>query len=301
MKIVVETCPLCGGNDHELFETVEDADKSLTYQMCRTCGLVFQSPHADEAELKSFYDSGYRMTVQGSEEPTDKDLRIQAGRARHLIEVVRQHVPAVSRHLDLGSSSGSLLRAFKSAYGCESVGIEPGEIYRTRSQEFGIKIFAELSQLETSDQDPFDLVSIIHVLEHIPNPVEFLTDLRKRWMTPDAYLLIEVPNLFGHHSMELAHLLVFSRRTLRQTLNRAGFNLLRLFSHGRPRSPYLKLYLTALASIQQDGKFQRVGDFNSRGVRCRRTVGLWILNYFTERLPGLTWLPLPDREEFPED
>lgn len=301
MKIVVENCPLCGGNDHEPFETVEDAGNSLMYQMCRTCGLVFQSPHADEAELESFYGSGYRLAVQGSEEPTDKDLRIQAGRARHLMKFVRQHVPAVSRHLDLGSSSGALLRSFKSSYGCESVGIEPGEIYRTKSHKLGINVFAELSHMEMSDQDPFDLVSIIHVLEHIPDPVKYLTDLKKRWMTPDSYLLIEVPNLFGHHSMELAHLVAFSSRTLRQTLNMAGFNLLKLFSHGRPRSPYLKLYLTALASIRQDGKYQRVGKYHSRGVRWRRTVGLRILNYLTERLPGLTWLPLPEKEDIPED
>ena len=301
MSVVIENCPLCGGNDHAPFETIKENGQALTYQLCQTCGLVFQSPHADETDLEAFYTSGYRQAVQGAEEPTDKDLRIQAGRARYLVGVVRQYVPALSRHLDIGSSSGALLRAFKSSYGCHSVGIEPGEIYRTRSQEQGVNIYTDLTQLASSDQEPFDLVSIIHVLEHIPDPVKYLIDLRKRWMVADSYLLIEVPNLFGHQSMELAHLTAFSRRTLRQTLYLAGFNLIKLSSHGKPRSPYLKLYVTALASVQPDSKPVRSVKFRSRGVRFRRAIGLSILNYLTEKLPGLTWQALPELEELIEN
>lgn len=293
----VENCPLCGARDHEPFEEIEDAGHTLTYQLCSTCGFVFQSPCLGEAELEAFYTSGYRQVVQGSEEPTDKDLRIQAGRARHLVQILRRDVPAASRHLDIGSSSGTLLRAFHDFFGCDSVGIEPGEAYRLMSQEHGLQVYQDLAHLGSSERAPFDLVSIIHVLEHIQKPIAYLDRLRERWMTSDAYLLVEVPNLFGHQCMEFAHLVTFSARTLRQTLSLAGFDLLGLSSHGKPRSPYLRLYLTALAKVRPDNRQPSGIRFSSRNVRFRRKIGMWTLNYLTEKLPGLTWLPLPEAEE----
>ena len=126
MTMVVEKCPLCGGQDHGPFERHEEAGHALQYRLCRTCGLMLQSPRMSDEELAAFYTSSYRLTVQGTEAPTEKDLRMQAGRARHLVRFSQGRLPAVARHLDIGCSSGALLRAFSRSYGCESVGVEPG-------------------------------------------------------------------------------------------------------------------------------------------------------------------------------
>jgi len=80
-----------------------------------------------------------------------------------------------------------------------------------------LTVYPSLDDLGQADGGRFDLVSMAHVLEHIPNPVEYLSDLRERYLTPDGWLLIEVPNLYAHDSFEIAHSIAFSSHTLRET------------------------------------------------------------------------------------
>ncbi|MCJ7706316.1 MAG: class I SAM-dependent methyltransferase [Anaerolineales bacterium] len=296
MSILVEVCPLCGGRNQTPFESGEDAGQQLHYRLCETCGLVFQSPRMSEEELAAFYASGYRQTVQGSEAPTDKDLRIQAGRARHLVEFCRGRLGPITRHLDIGSSSGALLRAFAGAYRCQSAGIEPGEAYRAASLAQGMQVAPRLEDLPPTAGKAFDLVSIIHALEHIPDPASYLARLRETWMAPSGALLVETPNLFGHRAIELAHLVAYSPRTLRQTLEAAGFRVLKTKTHGAPRSPVLRLYLTVLAQALPPGQPVRRSRFRAAGVVWRRRWGLWMLETLTEKLPNWTWREFPQPE-----
>lgn len=296
MSISVGACPLCGGERQRFFEQLHEGGRTWIYRLCETCGLVFQSPRMNDAELTAFYASGYRDAVQGTEAPTDKDLRIQAGRARLLLAFCKGRLPRPTRHLDIGSSSGALLRAFAAEYGCESVGVEPGEAYRNASHSRGVYLFPDLATLEREESGTFDLISMIHVLEHIPDPVAHLSRLRERWMARGGHLLVEVPNLYGHQAVEPAHLLAFSARTLRRTLEAAGFRLRAFRTHGEPRSPVLRLYITALAEAHPAGQRRPDARTNVSIVRLRRKLGLLVLNMLTERLPNWTWRELPEAE-----
>jgi SAM-dependent methyltransferase len=296
MKRVVDLCPLCGYEHHEPFETFNDGSFTLTYQMCSNCGLVFQSPCMDSHELARFYVSGYRQSVQGTEEPTNKDLRIQAGRARHQLQLLKPIVPTVSRHLDIGSSSGAFLKMLSGHYGCESIGIEPGDIYRKRSSADGLEVYAELANIEPKYRGSFDLISMSHVLEHLLDPFTYLTQLREQWMTPEGHLLIEVPNLFGHQSVELSHLVLFSPHTLHQMLVLTGFEVLRMFTHGNPRSPLLRLYITVIGRVGSNDRDPSKLTFSSRGVRTRRILGMWMKDFLSHCFPRWTWRSLPNLE-----
>ncbi len=297
MSVEVRACPLCAGDRQAFFEEHEDAGRKIHYLLCKTCGFVYQSPRLSDGELVEFYASGYRETVQGSEEPTEKDLRVQAGRARNLRAFCDSRLPAVSRHLDVGSSSGALLREFARAYRCMSIGIEPGGAYRGISRAQGLPVYAELEELGEGNRHTFDLVSLIHVLEHVPDPVRYLAEIRETWMAPGGWLLVETPNLFGHRSAELAHLAIFSPRTLRQTLELAGFDVVKSTTHGQPRSPVLRLYISVLARPSAGTARQARPRFSSAGVRLRRRWALWWLDTLTRRLPNWAWKELPTPEE----
>lgn len=45
-----------------------------------------------------------------------------------------------------------------------------------------------------------------HVLEHLPDPVEYLVPSLKNLIDPAGWHLIEVPNLYAHDSFRPAHL-----------------------------------------------------------------------------------------------
>jgi hypothetical protein len=64
-------------------------------------------------DLGAFYSRGYRFLQQGTEDPTEKDLAVQEARALGTVRMIAGALPSLGRHLDLGSSSGALLEAFR--------------------------------------------------------------------------------------------------------------------------------------------------------------------------------------------
>ncbi|MGD8822306.1 MAG: class I SAM-dependent methyltransferase [Anaerolineales bacterium] len=291
MTETLENCPVCSG-PHQAFESWLDSEQALAYRVCERCGLVFQSPRMSESELASFYAQGYRTLVQGTESITDKDLRIQTGRARHLIEVLQHLRILPTEHLDIGASSGILLQQSRSTFEANVVGVEPGQEYRASAVELGLEYHAGLDEI--SPQQQFDLISMIHVLEHLPDPVDYLTQLRKGYLKSKGTLLLEVPNLFGHSSYEVSHLTAFSSQSLRRCLNLAGFKVITSFTHGKPRSPILRLYLTILAQPSEMEVDPAAWRANLWLIHQRRAFGTWFRNMMSYRLPNWTWKEYPE-------
>ena len=324
VSISVQNCPLCRGTSSNLFDQRTFRDALVSNRVCLGCGLVYQSPRMSDEDLEAFYEQEYRQLYQNSQEPSPKDLAVQAGRARSLLSFFINGIQSAlniqrstpSRHLDIGCSAGLLLQGFQTEYHCESVGIEPGDAYRAYAQAQGLEVHATLdtySQLDlpqtlnverSMPNGKFDLISLAHVLEHIPNPVEYLAALRQEWLTADGWLLVEVPNLYGHDCFEIAHLTSFSPHTLEQTLQQAGFRIQALETHGRPRSELIPLYITALArpdesSVPADPVVDRRATSAElirpeNGVRRKRKVAMFRSKIVTRLFPRKAWLPVVD-------
>lgn len=292
MPETVSSCPLCKGEHSALFDRRLFRGLPVYNRICQTCGLVFQSPRMTDAERAAFYAAEYRQLYQGGEEPDAKDLAVQGRRAESLLAFCQAcGLPGVWRYLDIGSSAGLLLQAFQGAYGCQVVGVEPGEAYREFAWNNGLDVVPSLDELKTIEFDRFDLISLAHVLEHLPDPVDYLSNLRKSFLEPEGWLLVEVPNLYAHDSFEVAHLASFSPHTLRQALSRGGYEIVALEPHGRPRSRLLPLYLTVLARPAKAIVALPV-EPESR-VRFKRWWGMsrrWLLSRL---FPRRAWMPFP--------
>ena len=282
-------CPLCNSPKKSFFEEILDSDRQVKFQICRRCGLVYQSPRMEDSELVKFYEHEYRIQRQETEDPIEKDLQMQDARARAVLRMVLPHLPAVTRHLDVGSSSGAFLQRFHEQYECASVGVEPGDSYRRFSKSLGFQIYPSLDALTETDETPFDLISMLHVLEHVEDPVHTLRSLRESKMRPGGYLLLEVPNLIDHECLELSHLYAFSRSTLKEMVRQAGFRVLWSKAHGSFRSPILNLYITLLAQAESNPPSHRTICSNPVGIKTRRRLGKLKRDFFTSRFPDWTW------------
>lgn len=289
--IDVVICPLCGEAAHSHpFDQRSFQGLPVTNRECARCGLVYQSPRMSEAALAEFYEAEYRRLYQGSAGPNPKDLSIQRARAASLLAFTRRYVPGLARHLDIGCSAGLLLEAFRAAYGCQPAGVEPGTAYREYARSQGLEVWASLDELKAAGETGFDLVSLGHVLEHLPDPVGYLAALRTGLLKPGGSLLVEVPNLFAHDSFEVAHLVSYSPHTLAQTLQKAGYEIIALDAHGRPRSEVLPLYLTVLARpAARPAAFQVTPE---TGVARKRRWGMLRRRLLTRLMPRRAWLPL---------
>jgi SAM-dependent methyltransferase len=291
MPETVSSCPLCKAEQNALFDRRLFRGLPVFNRICQNCGLVFQSPRMTDVERAAFYAAEYRQLYQGGEEPDAKDLAVQGRRAESLLAFCQGRLPNVGRYLDIGSSAGLLLQSFQQAFDCQVVGVEPGEAYREFARQNGLVVVASLDELEQARLRRFDLISLAHVLEHLPDPLDYLANLRESFLEPDGWLLVEVPNLYAHDSFEVAHLVSFSAHTLRQVLSKAGFDIVALEPHGRPRSRLLPLYITALARPAKTTTALQVEP--EGGVCLKRWWGMarrWLLSRF---FPRLAWIPFP--------
>lgn len=287
MTEIVEHCPLCGSMDSSLFDQREFRGYPVSNRICRSCGLVYQSPRMTETESQAFYEAEYRLLYQGQEGPNPKDLAVQTARAKSVLGFVSKQITSANRILDIGCSTGILLQHLKIHYQAQAFGVEPGKLYRQYAQSLGLEIYSSLEELELAGRSPFTLISMMHVLEHLPNPLEYLRNLREKHLDPKGWLLLEVPNLFAHDSFEVAHLISFSAHTLAQVVTKAGYRVAQLRAHGQPRSQLIPLYLTLLAQPDNNSTFSAKPDHL---VRTQRQIG-FIHRRFIERLfPERAWI-----------
>jgi 2-polyprenyl-3-methyl-5-hydroxy-6-metoxy-1,4-benzoquinol methylase len=288
MPETVVQCPLCSSRRSKPFDQRKFRGFTVENSICLDCGLVFQSPRMNETEMAVYYQAEYRRTYQGAEGPVARDLVVQTARAQSLLDFALYKISKVKRCLDIGCSTGLILKHFQVQLGCHPVGIEPDNAYRSYAEGQGLTVYASLDELEMALEERFDLVVMSHVLEHLPDPVGYLSHLRESVLTPGGSILLEVPNLYSHDSFEVAHLFAFSSHTLGEVLGKAGMVKDKSKKHGHPNSNILPLYLTILCHPELENGKSHVQP--ERNVSLKRQIGMVSRRIMEHLLPNQAWI-----------
>jgi 2-polyprenyl-3-methyl-5-hydroxy-6-metoxy-1,4-benzoquinol methylase len=289
MPETVQHCPLCESTSQASFDERQFRGYKVKNVICQSCGLVFQSPRMDEVESRDFYQAEYRLLYQGQVGPNAKDLKVQTQRAQVTLDFISPYIKSASRLLDIGCSSGLLLQKLAAHYHADACGVEPGDMYRQYALTSGLEVFPSVEELKQAGLPRFALVSLMHVLEHLPNPVTYLADLRTTLLEPGGWLLLEVPNLYAHDSFEVAHLVSYSLHSLKQVVEKAGYRVVAQRKHGQPRSKLLPLYITLLATPHAAAEFKPKPEHL---VHLRRQWGFFRRRVVQRLFPHQAWLPV---------
>jgi 2-polyprenyl-3-methyl-5-hydroxy-6-metoxy-1,4-benzoquinol methylase len=91
--------------------------------------------------------------------------------------------------LDIGAGTGDFLVTSKNN-GWQVIGVEPNEKARNISLTKNLVINSSLEEIE---DERFDVITLWHVLEHVPNLTEYITKI-KSLLKDDGVLVIAVPN-----------------------------------------------------------------------------------------------------------
>ncbi len=221
----VSVCPACGSGSQQPAFLAKDPLGPDSFQLvrCNGCGLVFVQPILTPEHIEAYYAKGY----YGRRHPALKDFFMNL-RVRHV------GAPTGSRRLlDIGCGAGDFLLACRQR-GWIGVGIEQaGAPVMQQQGELGITVVPP-ERMHELVEGSFEVVTIWHVLEHLPEPRAVLEGVR-RLLAPNGRLVVEVPN-FGSWQARLGgadwfhidvprHLLHFDRRALEGLLTRAGFDV----------------------------------------------------------------------------
>ncbi|WP_159077630.1 class I SAM-dependent methyltransferase [Polynucleobacter rarus] len=104
--------------------------------------------------------------------------------------------------LGCGYSAKNLLAISDKARSIVGVDIQIGDEIKSHPKFVGIEGDIEIAIKQLENQK-FDLILIISVLEHLKNPLEVLSSC-KELLAPDGVILINVPTWFGKFFLEYA-------------------------------------------------------------------------------------------------
>jgi SAM-dependent methyltransferase len=224
-------CPACGTSSPRDVVRVPDREYGLAwhalYAMCLECRTSFQHPMPEEGKLVSFYPADYHSAGRrGLLTRIRYDMRIRR---------LETFVGAEGAILDYGCGDGSfLLRAATCIPGRKFFGYEISNQPQTTELADGAVTIVRGSISNLLKVLPTcSLITMNHVIEHLPDPLETLSRLRER-LAPRGLLEGQTPaaaslehRVFGmrwsgYHAPR--HTVVFSRDGLRRFLERAGFD-----------------------------------------------------------------------------
>ena len=231
-------CPVCQSTDvtfwvHVPAEWLDKRspvpDKEYTYLRCQECEATFLSEIPPDEELSMYYESGYYHLKQ---EHRDSPKSLSAILRFHMRLARPIPLEKPGKHLDFGCGPGDYL-SFTESYGWESVGVEYSEASARAARARGFQVVLE-SDLDDLPDGGYDLITMIHSLEHLPQPMEVLRRLVRK-LAPSGQLFIEVPYLDCHEfrifgrwfSMIQApvHLQFFTDSTVRRIASMVGLEL----------------------------------------------------------------------------
>lgn len=199
--------------------------RPLRFQYCPECGFIQLAPQAEAAP-------DYRNVSRATKRqlPSYVDDLLRRSRA-----YCRREAPRV---MDIGCNDGAFLdRAAEHGYAFR-LGVEPSrllaEVCLRAGHETECTLFSHEAAVELARRHPpADVLFVRHVLEHVPDPADFLRGLRVM-LAPGGVALIEVPDatnvvvdMLGHELWD-EHLGYYTERTLRLMLARCGFDVLEL-------------------------------------------------------------------------
>jgi SAM-dependent methyltransferase len=198
---------------------------------CRACGCVQKVlDQAWRSEIDRIYaDYSIYYQSNGVEQAVYESRSGRpALRSERLLEQLRTQVPLprAGRLLDVGCGNGAFLRAFSRLIPHWTLaGTELNAKYREEVERItGVEALYACAP----DQVPgrFQMISMIHVLEHIPAPRDFLVRLQDR-LEPGGLLFVEIPSyLQNPYDLLVAdHASHFTVPTATRLLQSAGYEV----------------------------------------------------------------------------
>lgn len=185
-------------NKNKVILTCKDntvSNDSFDLVLDENLDMLITSPQPKEGELSKYYESeAYISHTDSKKSLFDKIYQVVKN------HTVKQKVKFINSFnfenkniLDIGCGTGDFLEACKNKE-WNITGVEPNE----GAREIAIKksknnIYTNIEEVLENTLNKFDIITMWHVLEHVPNLQEYISWL-KTLLKPNGVIIIAVPN-----------------------------------------------------------------------------------------------------------
>jgi 2-polyprenyl-3-methyl-5-hydroxy-6-metoxy-1,4-benzoquinol methylase len=248
------------------FLTVKDHSVSKeTFELYydETLDMLITSPQPDENDLGKYYESeDYISHTDNKRSLFEKAYHVVKNIAlKNKLNLINSQNPQKGKILDIGAGTGDFLMTAKEN-GWETVGVEPSDKAKSIAIKKGISFVEKKSDLENNS---FDVITMWHVLEHVPN-LEFQIQELKRLLKPTGTLIVAVPNFKSfdaNHYKEFwaaydvpIHFWHFSKKAIQSLFEKVDMRLEKILP-----MKFDSFYVSLLSEKYKTGKMNYVSAF----------------------------------------
>lgn len=265
MRLIKE-CEICSNN--RFTHLFKGSDKLLrlfgefNVVRCNCCGVEFLNPQPDHQELKKYYDPDKYYSLKKIDKDSFK-LRLKlflyklyfTKNHNYIYKILFSPIKFMIRStvikknlklLDVGSGTGQFLYEMQQL-GLKTYGIEPGKF--DKSKDLNIKNTTLIQAKYPNDF--FDIITMNHTFEHLPNPHETIKEIY-RILKKNGTFIIGIPNtrsfankLFNKNWLAYdipRHLFNYSDKLMINILKQYNFKIKTIRYNSRPSQFVMSLY-----------------------------------------------------------
>ncbi|MEJ8569415.1 class I SAM-dependent methyltransferase [Elongatibacter sediminis] len=174
---IVHNCPACLSDEHRQVALPD-------LNVCKNCSLYFRTPRPTQAAILKSYESGLTFSRWQDELPARTFLWEKR------LQLILRHMQS-GNLLDIGTGDGFFLQFAKRHFDTQATEISKTGV--RQAQAHGHRVHhGQLADFPDRYQN-FDVITLWHVLEHVPAPRLLMKDIRHR-LTPNGIVAVAIPN-----------------------------------------------------------------------------------------------------------
>ncbi|WP_291149457.1 class I SAM-dependent methyltransferase [Flavobacterium sp. UBA7680] len=243
--------------DHSVSKEIFD----LYYD--ETLDMLITSPQPDLENLGKYYESeDYISHTDNKRSLFEKAYHFVKNIAlKNKLNLINGEQSRKGRILDIGAGTGDFLLTAKND-GWDTVGVEPSERAKNIAIQKGISFVNEISALENNS---FDVITMWHVLEHVPN-LELQIQELKRLLKPTGTLIVAVPNFKSYDAQHYQtfwaaydvpiHFWHFSKKAIKSLFEKVDMKLEKVLP-----MKFDSFYVSLLSEKYKTGKMNYISAF----------------------------------------
>lgn len=191
-----DNCPVCHGRVKKILYRMCNISNEFLVVSCSNCSHIYTF-FTKDINVESLYHDEVYEVVDNRGSIFDKIIGMEY---LHVISKIKNKYKKSKNILDFGCGKGKFLSVAKKE-GFNIMGIET-EINRSNFARgiYNINVDSNYYSSGKINTSPFQVITLFHVLEHLPNPKEIISNLVKDNLDNDGLFIIEVPNFLSFQS-----------------------------------------------------------------------------------------------------
>ncbi|HXT84036.1 MAG TPA: class I SAM-dependent methyltransferase [Verrucomicrobiae bacterium] len=240
-------CPICSSDNISNYlkssnqhgKKLLQIKKKFNYYRCNNCDVTFLSGIAID---KTYYQTYYSFPESENNVPKFKKIENKFAEYSNNFKkgIIEQFVNNKKKIdlLDIGCGTGNFIASLdKSKY--NAVGIERDKTEYQIAKEKNITVYCSDILRQNFEDRKFDVITLWHVVEHIPEPHKLLKKIRKL-LKKDGIVILTTPNSDAlgfkiakekwFHLDAPRHIILYSKKGMKILGSKNDFKLIKTFS-----------------------------------------------------------------------